>query len=93
MPRRYLILYANADNVDCPAQNAYQMLYQRNLRAYGKLYRNKGAMTEGTTPEIADGMSLDKIKMIINLLPNKLILQGFNSSLPISIERGMIRGF
>lgn len=42
-----------------PVQDAYRLLYQRDLylRAYGKLYRNKGAMTEGATPETVDGMS------------------------------------
>ena len=32
------------------------------LTAYGKLYRNKGAMTEGATEETVEGMSLDKIE-------------------------------
>ena len=56
-----------------PVQDAYRLLYQRDLylRAYGKLYRNKGAMTEGTTPETVDGMSLEKIETIINLLRNE----------------------
>ncbi|WP_220468009.1 hypothetical protein [Wolbachia pipientis] len=32
-----------------PVKNVYRLLYQRDLylRAYGKLCRNKGAMTEG----------------------------------------------
>jgi len=56
-----------------PIQDAYRLLYQRDLylRAYGKLYRNKGAMTEGATPETVDGMSLEKIETIINLLRNE----------------------
>ena len=59
-------------------------MYQRDLylRAYGKLYRNKGAMTEGATPETVDGISLEKIGdqkkpggvKIIYLLENLFIL-------------------
>jgi group II intron reverse transcriptase/maturase len=46
------------------------MLYNKNLyiTAYGKLYRNAGAMTRGTTSETIDGMSLAKIDRIITLL-------------------------
>lgn len=53
-----------------PLQNVYRMLYNPNLylTAYGKLYRNHGAMTRGTTPETVDGMSLAKIDHIIDLL-------------------------
>ena len=34
-----------------PVLDAYRLLYQRDLylRAYGKLYKNAGAMTEGAT--------------------------------------------
>lgn len=54
-------------------QNVYRMLYQRNLYlcAYGKLYKNEGAMTEGSTTEIVDGMTLEKIDKIITLLRNE----------------------
>ena len=38
------------------------------LTAYGKMYRNKGAMTEGVTDETVEGMSLNKIEMIIKAL-------------------------
>jgi group II intron reverse transcriptase/maturase len=38
------------------------------LRAYGKLYRNDGAMTPGSTDETVDGMSLKKIHAIIDAL-------------------------
>lgn len=56
-----------------PVQDAYRLLYQRDLylRAYGKIYRNKGAMTEGITLEKVDGMSLEKIETIIKLLRNE----------------------
>jgi hypothetical protein len=53
-----------------PVTDAYRLLYQRDLylRAYGKLYRNHGAMTPGSTGETVDGMSLEKIDTIINAL-------------------------
>jgi group II intron reverse transcriptase/maturase len=35
------------------------------LKAYGKIYRNNGAMTTGITEETVDGMSLEKIAKII----------------------------
>jgi group II intron reverse transcriptase/maturase len=51
-------------------EGVYRSLFNRNLYlcAYGKLYRNKGAMTEGATPETVDGMTLEKIDNIIELL-------------------------
>jgi hypothetical protein len=51
-----------------PLERLYRQLYNRDLylRAYGKLYANKGAMTPGATPETVDGMSLTKIDNIIN---------------------------
>ncbi len=51
-------------------EKVYRQLYNRDfyLRAYGKLYRNKGAMTPGATWETVDGMSLEKIDTIIEVL-------------------------
>ena len=53
-----------------PVKDAYRLLYQRDLylRAYGKIYRNHGAMTPGVTAETVDGMSLEKIDAIIDAL-------------------------
>jgi retron-type reverse transcriptase len=53
-----------------PVKDAYRLLYPRALylRAYGKLYRNQGAMTPGSTAETVDGMSLEKINTMINAL-------------------------
>ncbi len=53
-----------------PLEDIYRQLYNRDLylRAYGRLYRNKGAMTKGTTTETVDGMSLAKIDRIIEAL-------------------------
>ena len=57
-----------------PLENIYRLLYNRNLylRAYGRLYSNQGAMTEGTTAETVDGMSLAKIDRIIDKLRYEL---------------------
>src|ERR1700752_1513458 len=41
------------------------------LIAYGKLYRNKGAMTPGVTEETVDGMNLEKIQVIIEAVRNE----------------------
>jgi retron-type reverse transcriptase len=53
-----------------PLERLYRQLYNRDLylRAYGKLYRNKGAMTPGATLETVDGMTLAKIDAIIEAL-------------------------
>ncbi len=51
-----------------PLEDVYRMLYNPDLylRAYGRLYKNKGAMTKGTTDETVDGMSLAKIENLID---------------------------
>lgn len=51
-------------------QRVYRLLYNRELylMAYGKIYRNAGAMTHGVTDETPDGMSLAKIDAIIEAL-------------------------
>ena len=53
-----------------PLARVYRQLFQTDLYlcSYGKLYRNQGAMTPGTTPENVDGMSLRKIQRIIEAL-------------------------
>ncbi len=53
-----------------PLEDIYRQLFNRNLflHAYGRLARNKGAMTRGATPETADGMNLAKIDTIIEAL-------------------------
>ncbi len=53
-----------------PLEDIYRQLYNRELylRAYGRIYRNDGAMTPGSTPETVDAMSLEKIGAIIGLL-------------------------
>ena len=53
-----------------PVERLYRMLYNPEfyLKAYAKLYSNKGAMTPGATPETVDGMSMKKIDDIIKAL-------------------------
>ena len=53
-----------------PLEDVYRQLFKPALylRAYGRIYRNDGAMTRGTTPETVDGMSLAKIHEIIEAL-------------------------
>ena len=53
-----------------PLEDIYRQLYNQELylRAYGRLCSNHGAMTNGTTAETVDGMSLVKIDRIINEL-------------------------
>ena len=53
-----------------PLERLYRHFYNRDLylRAYGKLYANKGAMTPGITSETVDGMSLAKIDILIESL-------------------------
>jgi len=54
-------------------EGVYRQLFNPELyyRAYGRLYRNAGAMTPGATEETADGMSAKKIQGIIDLLRNE----------------------
>src|SRR5436190_20292550 len=53
-----------------PLERVYKLLFNKNLylMAYGKIYRNAGAMTHGVTNETPDGMSLEKIAAIIEAL-------------------------
>lgn len=53
-----------------PLEDVYRQLFNPGLYllAYGKIARNAGALTPGTTAETVDGMSLGKIAQIIGLL-------------------------
>ena len=53
-----------------PLEDIYRQLFNRDLYlcAYGRIYRNDGAMTPGATPETVDAMSLEKIDAVINAL-------------------------
>src|SRR5215471_8909570 len=56
-----------------PLERVYRLLYNPELylSAYGKIYRNAGAMTPGTTAETVDGMSEEKIQAIIECLQHE----------------------
>jgi len=51
-----------------PLGDVYRQLFNPDLylRAYGRIYRNDGAMTPGTTKETVDGMSMAKIHSLID---------------------------
>ena len=53
-----------------PLERVYKLLFNKDLylMAYGKIYRNNGAMTHGVTDETPDGMSLEKIDAVIEAL-------------------------
>jgi len=63
-------IYQKRGSEGLPLERVYQRLFDPEfyLRAYGKIYRNAGAMTKGTTEETVDGMCLQKIHRIIALL-------------------------
>src|ERR1700736_5141150 len=65
-----LDIYRERGSKGLPLERVYRHLFDPELflRAYGKIYRNTGAMTKGTTYETGDGMSLQKIHNIIDLL-------------------------
>ena len=48
-------------------ENVYRRLYNPDLylKAYGRISRNAGALTKGITDDTVDGMSLEKIKALI----------------------------
>ena len=56
-----------------PLERVQHLLYNRELylRAYAKLYPNKGALTPGSTAETADGMSVAKIDRLIEDLRSR----------------------
>lgn len=66
----YLELLHQRGKKDLPLKRVYRQLFNKNLylTAYGRIYRNAGAMTPGVTDETVDAMSLDKINSIIELL-------------------------
>ena len=53
-----------------PIERVYKLLFNRELylNAYAKLYPNNGAMTKGVTDETVDGMSIQKIDRMIEIL-------------------------
>src|SRR3954452_22390785 len=65
-----LCIYQKRGTMGLPLERVYRHLFDPDLflRAYGKIYRNAGATTKGSTEETVDGMSLKKIQGIIDLL-------------------------
>ena len=63
-------IYRQRGKQGLPLERIYRQLFNPELylMAYGKLYRNSGAMTKGTTGETIDGMSMKKIERIIDQL-------------------------
>ncbi|CAA9357342.1 MAG: Retron-type RNA-directed DNA polymerase [uncultured Chloroflexia bacterium] len=53
-----------------PLERLYRQLFNRDLYllAYGRIYRNAGALTPGSTTETVDGMAQAKIDTIIEAL-------------------------
>ena len=65
-----LTVYSDRGRRGLPLEGVYRQLFRRDfyLRAYGRIYRNAGAMTPGVTGETVDAMSLVKIDRIIDAL-------------------------
>ena len=63
-------IYADRGSKNLPLERVYRQLFNQELylQAYGKIYRNAGAMTPGSTRETVDGMNLQRIHNIIGLL-------------------------
>jgi retron-type reverse transcriptase len=53
-----------------PLNDVYRQLYNPDmyLRAYARIQRNNGALTQGITSETVDGMSQDKIAKTIKAI-------------------------
>lgn len=68
-----LDIYRKRGAKGLPLERVYRHLFDPELylRAYGKIYRNAGAMTKGATGETVDGMKLQKVHAIIELLKNE----------------------
>jgi group II intron reverse transcriptase/maturase len=66
----YLELLHERGKKGLPLERVYRQLYNKKLylTAYGKIYRNAGAMTPGVTEETVDSMSLEKVDTIIKAL-------------------------
>lgn len=57
-----LAVYSERGGRRLPREGVYPQLYRPDLylRAYGRIYRNSGALTPGTTAQTVDAMSLEK---------------------------------
>jgi group II intron reverse transcriptase/maturase len=68
--KAYLELLQERGKKGLPLERVYRQLFNRDLylTAYGKIYRNAGAMTHGVTSETPDGMSLELLDALIEAL-------------------------
>jgi group II intron reverse transcriptase/maturase len=66
----YLAILRERGRRGLPLKRVYRQLFNPALylKAYGKLYRNQGALTPGVDAETVDGMTLAKITTIIDAL-------------------------
>jgi len=64
---RILDVYRQRGSRGLPVEGIYRQLFNPDLylRAYGRIYRNEGALTPGVTGETVDGMSRAKIDAVI----------------------------
>jgi group II intron reverse transcriptase/maturase len=69
----YLGLLRERGKRGLPIKRVYRQLYNTTLylSAYGRIYRNAGAMTPGVTEETADGTSLETFNTIIQALKHE----------------------
>jgi retron-type reverse transcriptase len=65
-----LAVHQDRGSKGLPLERVYKHLFDPELylTAYGKIHRNAGATTRGSTGETVDGMSLQKVHDIIQLL-------------------------
>ena len=71
--KNYLYVVQSRGQRDLPLERVYRNMRKRDLflRAYGKIYANKGATTVGTDPmDTIQGMSIARIDKIIEQLRN-----------------------
>jgi len=68
-----LDIYQKRGSKGLPLERVYRQLFDQELflQAYGKIYRNDGATTKGTTEDTVDGMSLQRIHKIIDALKSE----------------------
>jgi retron-type reverse transcriptase len=68
--KTYLELLQERGKKGLPLERVYRQLFNRDLylTAYGKIYRNAGAMTHGVTGETPDGMSLEFLDALIEAM-------------------------
>jgi len=66
----YLRILQERGRRGLPLSRVYRQLFNPGLylQAYGKIYRNRGAMTPGVDEETVDAMTLQKIEAIIQAL-------------------------